>query len=45
LPISGANVFQLVAYDAPDGEGNGSGLILSLLDNTGGSQALFNLEH
>ena len=45
LPLSGANVFQLAAYDAPGGEGNGSGLILSLLDNTGGSQALYNLEH
>ena len=45
LPVSDANVFQLAAYDAPGGEGNGSGLILSLLDNAGGSVVLYNLEH
>jgi hypothetical protein len=45
LPSSSANVFQVAAYDAPSGEGNGSGLILSLLDNNGGSLPLYNLEH
>jgi hypothetical protein len=45
LPSSSANVFQIAAYDAPSGQGNGSALILSLLDNNGGSLALYNLEH
>ena len=39
LPTASANVFQIAAYDAPTGEGNGSGLILSILDNNGGSMA------
>jgi hypothetical protein len=43
LPFSNANVFQIAAYDAPSGKGNGSALMLSLLDNNGGSTALYNL--
>jgi hypothetical protein len=45
FPSPSANVFQIAAYDAPSGEGNGSSLILSLLDNNGGTIALYNLEH
>lgn len=45
LPISNANVLQIAAYDASSDAGNGSGLALSLLDNNGGSMALYNLEH
>ena len=45
FPSSNANVFQIAAYDAPSGEGNGSNLILSLLDNNGGSMTLYHLEH
>jgi hypothetical protein len=44
LPVSNSvDVFQLAAFDAPAGKGNGSGLVLSLLDNKGGSRVLYNL--
>jgi Domain of unknown function (DUF4397) len=46
LPASSSvNVFQLAAFDAPSGKGNGSTLVLSLLDNDGGNRILYNLEH
>jgi hypothetical protein len=45
LPTSNANVFQIAAYDAPTGKGNGSTLVLSLLDNAGGNTALYNLKN
>jgi hypothetical protein len=45
LPTSNANVFQIAAYDAPSGKGNGSALVLSLLDNAGGNTALYNLKN
>jgi hypothetical protein len=45
LPFSNANVFQIAAYDAPSGKGNGSALMLSLLDNNGGNSALYNLKN
>jgi hypothetical protein len=36
LPASNSvDVCQLAAFDAPAGKGNGSGLVLSLLDNKG----------
>jgi hypothetical protein len=44
LPTSNSvNVFQLAAFDAPVNKGNGSSLVLSLLDNNGGSRVLYNL--
>ena len=43
LPTTNANVFQIAVYDAPAGKGNGSALMLSLLDNNGGNTALYNL--
>lgn len=45
LPTSNGNVFQIAAYDAPSGKGNGSALVLSLLDNAGGSTVLYNLKN
>jgi hypothetical protein len=45
LPTSNADVFQLAAYDAPSGKGNGSALVLSLLDNAGGSTTVYNLKN
>jgi hypothetical protein len=45
LPTSNANVFQIAAYDAPSGKGNGSTLMLSLVDNAGGNVALYNLKN
>jgi hypothetical protein len=45
LPLSNANVFQIAAYDAPSGKGNGSTLMLSLLDNNSGNTALYNLKN
>jgi len=45
LPTANANVFQIAAYDAPSGRGNGSTLMLSLLDNNGGNTALYNLRN
>ena len=45
LPTSNASVFQIAAYDAPSGKGNGSGLVLSLLDNAGGNTVLYNLKN
>jgi hypothetical protein len=45
LPLSNANVFQIAAYDAPSGKGNGSALMLSLLDNNAGNTALYNLKN
>jgi hypothetical protein len=38
-------VFQIAAYDAPTGRGNGSTLVLSLLDNAGGNTTLYNLKN
>ncbi len=44
LPTSSSvDVFQLAAFDAPAGKGNGSSVVLSLLDNNGGSRPLYNL--
>ncbi len=45
LPLANADVFQLAAYDAPSDTGNGSALMLSLLDNAGGNTALYNLKN
>ena len=45
LPLSNANVFQIAAYDAPSSKGNGSTLMLSLLDNNSGNTALYNLKN
>ena len=45
LPTANANVFQLGAYDAQSGEGNGSTLVHSLLDNNGGNTVLYNLKN
>lgn len=46
LPTSNSvNVFQLAAFDTPTNKGNGSSLVLSLLDNNGGSRVLYNLEN
>lgn len=45
LPLANADVYQLAAYDAPSGKGNGSTLMLSLLDNAGGNTALYNLKN
>lgn len=45
LPTGNADVFQLAAYDVPSGKGNGSTLMLSLLDNAGGNTALYNLKN
>lgn len=46
LPTSNSvNVFQLAAFDAPTDKGNGSALVLSLLDNNGGSRVLYNLKN
>jgi len=45
LPLANADVFQLAVYDAPSGMGNGSALMLSLLDNAGGNTALYNLKN
>lgn len=46
LPTSSSiDVFQLAVFDAPSGKGNGSALVLSLLDNNGGTTVLYNLEH
>lgn len=46
LPTSSSvDVYQLAVFDAPSGQGNGSTLILSLLDNYGGTTVLHNLEH
>ncbi len=42
LPFSNANVFQVAAYDVPEGKGNGSAIMLSLLDNIGGSLPIYN---
>jgi hypothetical protein len=38
-------VFQIAAYDAPRGKGNGSTLMLSLVDNNAGNTALYNLKN
>ena len=38
-------VFQIAAYDAPGNKGNGSALVLSLLDNAGGNTILYNLKN
>ena len=40
-----ANVFQIAAYDAPTAKGDGSTLVLSLLDNAGGNTTLYNLKN
>ena len=45
LPVANANVFQLAAFDVPSDKGNGSTLMLSLLDNAGGHTALYNLKN
>jgi hypothetical protein len=45
LPTSNANVFQIAAYDAPSDKGNGSTLVLALLDNAGGNTVLYNLKN
>ena len=45
LPTSNANVFQIAAYDAPSGKGNGSTIVVSLLDNAGGNNVLYNLKN
>jgi hypothetical protein len=45
LPTVNTNVFQIAAFDVPSGKGNGSTLILSLLDNAGGNTALYNLKN
>ncbi len=46
LPTSNSvNVFQLAAFDAPAGKGSGSTLVLSLLDNNGGSRVLYHLQN
>lgn len=46
LPTSSSiDVYQLAVFDAPSGQGNGSTLVLSLLDNNGGTTVLYNLEH
>lgn len=45
LPTSGSNVFQIAAYDAPGGTLDGSKLVLSLLDNSGGNTPLYNLKN
>ena len=45
LPTSNANVFQIAAYDAPSDKGNGSMLVLALLDNAGGNTVLYNLKN
>ena len=45
LPTANATVFQIAAYDAPTGRGNGSTLVLSLLDNAGGNTTLYNLKN
>jgi hypothetical protein len=45
LPTANANVFQFAVYDAPSSKGNGSTIMLSLLDNKGGNTALYNLKN
>jgi hypothetical protein len=45
LPLANADVYQIAAYDAPSGKGNGSTLMLSLLDNAGGNIALYHLKN
>ena len=46
LPTSSSiDVYQLAVFDAPSGQGNGSTLVLSLLDNNGGTTVLYNLKH
>jgi len=45
LPAANSNVFQLAAFDVPSAKGNGSTLMLSLLDNAGGNTALYNLKN
>jgi hypothetical protein len=45
LPVANADVYQLAACDAPNGKGNGSALLLSLLDNAGGNTVLYSLKN
>jgi hypothetical protein len=45
LPKANANVFQIAVYDTPGSKGNGSTIMLSLLDNKGGNTELYNLKN
>jgi hypothetical protein len=45
FPTGNANVFQIAVYDAPSDKGNGSTIMVSVLDNKGGNTALYNLKN